>query len=779
MQARARFVYSVALGVCALVVLAFTTVSTPDVFREPLVMVFLATMIAFTTTYSVSLGAGVVSLMPMTVAAAYLTMGTVPALWTVLLGLLGQAGLRLIRGRRHPELHEPRGAELVERTAMNVGMHSMGLLAGAWVVEALGVVIPLEGLDLADAISLLAGEVAYLAVNYFLAALWVAGHGGNALWGYVRSLGLLTLFEGTPILIAPLFPLILRRLGPPYFLVFAASLAVASVISHGLSQAQQRLQRRVSELASLQAVGQALSASLDVETVLVAVYEQVSKLMLASSFYIALYDAALDEVSFPMVIENGERRLRSQTRRAGNGLTEHVIRSGAPLLLAQDVANGTAELGLESIGRPAQCWLGVPMTAGDEVLGVMAVQSFERAQLYDRSHLEVFQTIALQAAIALQNARLYERTDETLARRVQELDSVLRTTDDGVLLMDLDYRVLAVNRALAEFVGVSQSDFGRHPVDALRPGGEPVTALIHYDYDTLVVDSERLKTGTQDQILDVVVFQPAGPHAERTLTPVRDDAGAIVGWLLTFRDLTEELELQHLREDMIDMLIHDLRSPITLVMASLAMLGDPSEEASPEQAERLIGIAQRSSDRMLSLIDELLDISQLERGQLPLDLAPTSLERIIDEVVGGYLAAASANSIALTATAEPELGQVLVDRSLVGRVLANLVDNALKFTPDGGAVVVSAQRSSSGSDEVEVAVSDNGPGVPPESRGKLFEKFQQVDSIRGRRRGTGLGLPFCKLVVEAHGGTIWVDSEVGRGSVFRFSLPTSAGELSD
>ncbi|MCD6287353.1 MAG: GAF domain-containing protein [Anaerolineae bacterium] len=772
MTDRARFTYSVLAGLSAFAVLVVITVASPSAFSDLSMVLFLAAMIVFSITYSVQLGGGVVSLMPMTVAAAYLTMGRVSALWTVFLGLLGQAGLRVLRGHRHPGLREPQGRALIERTAMNVGMHCFGLLAGAAVIEALDVEIPLLFLDSRVVARLLLGELAYLGVNYLLAAVYFTGLGGVALREYARSLPRLGLFEGLPILIAPLFPVVYAQLGFAYVVLFAASLAGASLISHGLSQAQQRLQRRVTELASLQAVVRALSSSLDVETVVAAIYEQVGNLMPVSSFYIALYDTSADEVAFPVVIEDGQRRLQVMTRPGRNGPTEHVIRTGEPLLMADSVAERVASLGLDHSGRLAQCWLGVPIKAGDEVLGALVVQSYVEAHVYDQSHLVILQMIATQAAVALQNARLYERTDEALARRVQELDSVLRTTDDGVLLMDLDFRVLAVNRALANLVGIAERDFGRHRIDVVRPGGEPLISLVHYTLEALVSDSERLRTEAADQIQDAVVFAPSGPHAERTLTPVRDKAGVITGWLLVFRDLTEELELQHLREDMIDMLVHDLRSPLSQVMASLSMLGDATEERDADQTDRLIGIAQRSSGRMFALVDTLLDISRLERGHLPLELESTSVDSLLREVSTRYLAAASANNIALRTETENDLPMVLVDRSLMGRVLSNLVDNALKFTQDGGEVTMKAEPGGEARpDQVVVSVVDTGPGIPLESRGQLFEKFQQVPNIRGRRRGTGLGLPFCTLVVEAHGGHIWVESEVGVGSSFFFSLP--------
>jgi signal transduction histidine kinase len=289
----------------------------------------------------------------------------------------------------------------------------------------------------------------------------------------------------------------------------------------------------------------------------------------------------------------------------------------------------------------------------------------------------------------------------------------------------------------------------------------------------------RLISGAAEEIEDVVVFrraaQTSGLHVARKLTPVRDSGGEVTGWLMVFRDLTEELELARLREDMIDMLVHDLRSPLSLVMASLSMLQEPKTLDDGEQVGRLLSIAQRSSDRVLSLIDQLLDISQLERGQLPLNLEPTPVDGMLRETVSRHLPVAVSSGISLRSRVEDGLPVVLADRALVLRVLSNLVDNALKFTPDGGEVTVWAEPDGEDpSGRVKIAVQDNGPGIPHEAWSQLFEKFQQVPNIRGRRRGTGLGLPLCRLVVEAHGGEIWVDSRVGEGSTFLFTLPVSA-----
>lgn len=211
-------------------------------------------------------------------------------------------------------------------------------------------------------------------------------------------------------------------------------------------------------------------------------------------------------------------------------------------------------------------------------------------------------------------------------------------------------------------------------------------------------------------------------------------------------------------------------------------MGTPSS-----QAEMLLDIATSSSQKMLELVNSLLDISQLEAGQMRLEIKARSLPGLIDRAHKRVAPLALEYGIALQVDLPPDPPQVAVDEELVTRVLVNLLDNAIKFSPQGGVVSVTANgaRVSPTFEESEVtpqhyisvSVTDKGPGIPEKYREKIFEKFSQVEGQEGRRRhGSGLGLTFCKLVVEAHGGHIWVDSQVGQGSTFTFTLPVAETE---
>jgi GAF domain-containing protein len=290
----------------------------------------------------------------------------------------------------------------------------------------------------------------------------------------------------------------------------------------------------------LQAVGQALSASLETNTILEAVYSQVSRLMPASSFYIAMYDPESDEVSFPLAIEDGER-VQWRSRRLGNGLTEHILRTRSSVLMERDVGAHLRRLGIAQIGATAASWLGVPILAGEDSLGVIAVQSYDTPGVYDANHEQVLATIAAQAAVAIQNAHLYARTDEALARRVQELDSILRTTHEGILLLDRDWRVLAANRELAGFLGLAQLELADRVLDTAQ--GQPLLERLGFAEEDLFAACEGL-TQVDGVNKETIVFSgPPERYLERTLTPVRDRGGVISGWLLIYRDVIEEVEL--------------------------------------------------------------------------------------------------------------------------------------------------------------------------------------------------------------------------------------------
>jgi signal transduction histidine kinase len=459
----------------------------------------------------------------------------------------------------------------------------------------------------------------------------------------------------------------------------------------------------------------------------------------------------------------------------GKGLTEYVLETKQPLLIKKNVKETVLSLGYQHRGKEALSWLGVPILAGERALGMMAVQSYPLSdrieENFDQSHLEVLSTIAAQASVAIQNAQLYTQTDHALALRVQELSSILSTAHDGILLLDESLHVIEANRSLVNIVE------------------EPLTKILQ----TRLTDPEFSgRLGFQgnevDEILseltageltshreNITIGQEPEKTYERVISPVVGDNHIISGWLIVFRDLTEEIHLSQLREDLTRMLVHDLRSPMVTIQGGLDMIEImvTSDESKDEVLE-MLEISRRGGKQMLEMINELLSIHKFESGELVLNLEPVSLPDLVADVSRGFSSIFKQINLETSQNFSPGLPIMFIDRELVRRLIHNLIDNAVKFTPDGGKIECWAKLDPDDENMVLLGVKDTGIGISAEVQDKLFQKYFSAGNKKSRRKGTGIGLYFSRLAAQAHGGSIWVESEPGEGSNFILRLPVEA-----
>jgi signal transduction histidine kinase len=226
--------------------------------------------------------------------------------------------------------------------------------------------------------------------------------------------------------------------------------------------------------------------------------------------------------------------------------------------------------------------------------------------------------------------------------------------------------------------------------------------------------------------------------------------------------------LQHLRQETTELIIHDLRNPLSTISISLRMLSLVLPEEILQANHEILEIAQVSVDRLQRLVDSLLEVSRMESGETPFSMAPFDLEPMIVDLAHRS-AILARQGVQIEVDVPADLPQTIADREKIERVLANLMDNALKYTPEMGQIGLSARQKVNW---LEISVSDSGPGIPPEDRQRIFERFSQGAGEKARRRGFGLGLTYCRLAIERHGGRIWIEPGVGElGSRFVFTLP--------
>jgi PAS domain S-box-containing protein len=358
---------------------------------------------------------------------------------------------------------------------------------------------------------------------------------------------------------------------------------------------------------------------------------------------------------------------------------------------------------------------------------------------------------AAQVATAVANAQLFAQTQD--ARQLYA--GLFEDSIDPILISDLSGRISDVNHSAEVFMGYAREElWGDSVLSHHVPSDQEVpTEVFNLEHGQTVAYEGRATHKDAHPL-------PVEVHVKR----IDIEGQPFLQWIL--RDISERLELEELRSDLTSMIFHDLRSPLGNVISSLEVLKS-SLPADDETLNAVLAIAQRSSRRLSRLIDSLLDLERLEAGKAVLNREPVLLEELIEDSVEEVRPIAEAKGHALVTDIEAGLPELSLDRDMVQRVLINLLDNAIKYTRSEGHISV---KASTGKREIVVSVRDTGPGIPEEEQGHLFEKFTRLQH-EPRPKGLGLGLAFCQLAVEAHGGTIWLQSAPGEGSTFFFSLP--------
>ncbi len=378
-----------------------------------------------------------------------------------------------------------------------------------------------------------------------------------------------------------------------------------------------------------------------------------------------------------------------------------------------------------------------------------------------------FDPVLLRARVraSLAEKRLRD-AEQTHLRAIQalsaRLQAIIQGAAVGIVVLDPEGRIAESNPALRRMLDRAGSDLvGLLLTDFLDP--DDATTHAHLYAAAIAGEREHYQCEARFQRRDGQWI-----YGNLTVSIVRDEQGRPQFGIAMVEDITDRRAAEQMREDLTHTMVHDLRSPLTTITTSLELLQSGLlGELSARQAE-IVQLAQSGARRMLQLIDTILDVSRLEAGQMPLRRSALDLSDLVATVVCLQGPLASDKQVQLVSDWPATLPLVWADADIVERVLQNLVGNAIKFTPAGGVIRVSARLTEGDPPKVLTSVSDTGPGIPPELKGRLFTKFAAGQQ---RGRGTGLGLAFCKLALEAHGETIWAESAPGQGATFTFSLP--------
>jgi PAS domain S-box-containing protein len=372
-------------------------------------------------------------------------------------------------------------------------------------------------------------------------------------------------------------------------------------------------------------------------------------------------------------------------------------------------------------------------------------------------------SIAIQ--VALRNILL--TNDVTFGH--DRLAIVLNSVGEGIAFIEYNGRISLANLALEKITGYSQKDYLGKSINEI-----PEAVLSHLGLPLSltndVVNSLRIQ-GQQTNKTSIRIGERAQEkYLERTVHPVKGQSGQDIGWLIVLRDVSEEQRARNHQDLISETLIHDLRSPISAVLSAIDVVEDSFDGNDPTGIVRpSLQIARRSAHRALGMIESMLEIARFQAGEIELHLTLCNLHELGEQALAEFSRQATEYKITLVNDMPKDLPGIRVDQGKIIRVLTNLIDNAIKFTPAQGAIHIRAEMIDF--QYVEVQIRDTGPGIPEDYLEKIFDRFSQVPTQVGRKRGSGLGLPYCRMAIEAHGGRIWAESYRGSGSIFHFTLP--------
>ena len=538
-------------------------------------------------------------------------------------------------------------------------------------------------------------------------------------------------------------------------LTIIADQAASAIMNARLFKAEQHRRRLADILAS---IARTLNSTLNLDEVLNLILKHLALVVDYDSSTIMLYDDDGKTLSVRAArgFENQEAALKVTLPDIKNTPNYRAIIEKKPLVIVDvDQEPGWIK-SVSSIN--VRSWIGAPLIARDKVIGMLTVDSHQ-VNNYTAENAQEVAAFADQAATAVANAQ----SVISLQNAEASYTALFENSTDAIIITSYQGTILNVNHKGCQILVESKEGII----------GRDISLISAEIKNYLTEHIDQIKAG-EEISLDVDILDSSEQVISLELfgRQVRYANTDCVQW--TGRDISARKEAEKMRQDLVNMLVHDLRGPVgnlINVIEMLPMLIDSANESPSFQ--NILEMARRSGQEVRDLIDSMLDVGLLEQGAIPIQHNPIILDDMIQMIYEQVESRANAKETELIFHPLPETPVMWVDSSMIRRVLINLLDNAIKYTPNEGVVSLTTTLVD---EMIHFAISDNGPGISKSDQIHIFDKFSRVAQTAKTASGVGLGLAFCKLAIEAHGGKISVESEglPGKGSTFHVCIPVGS-----
>ncbi len=526
------------------------------------------------------------------------------------------------------------------------------------------------------------------------------------------------------------------------------------------------------KLALLLDANRILTSTLDLDRLLKIIMGQAKRVVNAEASSLMLLDEATKELFFDVTVGGEGEKLRQIRLKLGEGIAGWVAKEGKPLSVMDASKDPRFFVKADEVTKfKTKSILCVPLKIKERIIGVMeAINQVGRGYFVEEDR-EIFEAFASQAAIAIDNARLFQN----LKREKEKIEAVFSGMGDGAIVTDAKMNLVILNSSAKNFLGIGKRDYlGKKISQVVRQ----FKAFSRWEPKKVALPASSLKEllTKEDRVttFDLVRTKPKTLVLSGIATRIVDEENRVVGYVMIIRDVTSERKEGYLKASFVSSITHKLKTPLTCIDGYLPLLREKERLDKLDKVGRdAVRIIDSQGKRLYRLIDELLRFNVLESESLGLARGKESLESIVKMSLKKLASRIrSKKAKVVVGNSVDKVPPLLVDREKVQEVIQNLVENAIKFNDKKEKKVKISARPLKGEKFICVEIRDNGPGIPSEEREKIFSKFYQIEeTFTGQVEGAGLGLAVVKQVVEAHGGKVGVESRLGRGSKFSFTLP--------
>lgn len=550
--------------------------------------------------------------------------------------------------------------------------------------------------------------------------------------------------------------------------VLAESLADAIALALENAQIHSHMRQYAANLNMMYSLAQATGRSLELETILPEALDSILDSLEFEAGFISLFDSQRKRLILAATHGiPGTMTAQLQAVLDQEAIRDYVAQQRMPLLI-EDLSRQTPlivrlkaeapELFERLQGWGIHTYIGTPLVQQGQTMGMIGMVSRE-ARVLSSNDQALQITLVQHLATAITNTSLFQAVTDERSR----LQALIESSSDGVIFIDANQKVPIINAAALKFLDlpvVPQEWINRTTLDFLGILRQCAPEAAR----TLIKELRRVQRADAEPAEGEFEVFPRIIHWYNLPVTAQDTA---LGRLILLHDVTAEHLVERMREDLTRTTIHDLRNPLTSIAGAIKLLENEIQDTLTLDQQRFLDIADRGTKRMLNLVNTILDISRLEDGQMPLEYTPIDLPGFVEDIIQSQMPLAIDKALHIENVLSPTLPPVKGDRGLLERVFQNLIGNAIKFTPAGGTIRITAREEATDPTRIYISISDTGAGIPPEIQGRLFEKFT---SGKQTGRGSGLGLAFCKMVLNAHNENIWVESSDERGTTFTFTL---------